>query len=150
MKKLHFMFKTGLTLSWRRPLSYRNQSIDLLCKLMDWFLYDNGLRHERVDIFNFSIIDNPSSELGLNAFFEIAVRGCQLFKNFIKLFAWKDLPFLLRCNFLLLRQVASILSLSIRCKPFDVGTCYIKKEKNFWKNVFKNCRHSIFSQYLSY
>ena len=26
-----------LTLSWRRPLSYRNQSIDL-----DWFLYDNG------------------------------------------------------------------------------------------------------------
>ena len=37
-----------LTLSWRRPLSYRNQSIDLLGKSMDWFLYDNGLRHERV------------------------------------------------------------------------------------------------------
>ena len=37
-----------LTLSWRRPLSYRNQSIDLLCKSMDWFLYNNGLRHERV------------------------------------------------------------------------------------------------------
>ena len=37
-----------LTLSWRRTLSYRNQSIDLLRKLMDWFLYDNGLRHERV------------------------------------------------------------------------------------------------------
>ena len=37
-----------LTLSWRRPLSYRNQSIDLLCKSMDWFLYDNGLHHERV------------------------------------------------------------------------------------------------------
>ena len=35
---------TCLTLSWRRPLSYRNQSIDLLSK---WFLYDNGLRHER-------------------------------------------------------------------------------------------------------
>ena len=30
-----------LTLSWRRPLSYRNQS---------WFLYDNGLRHERVKL----------------------------------------------------------------------------------------------------
>ena len=26
----------------------RNQSIDMLRKLMDWFLYDNGLRHERV------------------------------------------------------------------------------------------------------
>ena len=36
-----------LTLSWRRPLSYRNQSTDLLHKSMDWFLY-NGLRHERV------------------------------------------------------------------------------------------------------
>ena len=31
-----------LTLSWRWLLSYRNQSIDLLCKC------DNGLRHERV------------------------------------------------------------------------------------------------------
>ena len=26
-----------------------NQSIDLLCKSMDLFLYDNGLRHERVN-----------------------------------------------------------------------------------------------------
>ena len=39
---------TRLTLSWRRPLSYRNHSIDLLHKSMDWFLYDNGLRHKRV------------------------------------------------------------------------------------------------------
>ena len=38
----------GLTLSWWRPISYRNQSIDLPCKSMDWFLYDIGLRHERV------------------------------------------------------------------------------------------------------
>ena len=37
-----------LTLSWRRPWSYRNQSIDLRRKSMDWFLYDHGLRHERV------------------------------------------------------------------------------------------------------
>ena len=37
-----------LTLSWRRPLSYRNQSIDLFSKSMDWFLFDNGPRHERV------------------------------------------------------------------------------------------------------
>ena len=38
-----------LTLSGLRRLSYRNQSIDLLCKSMDWFLYDNDLRHERVN-----------------------------------------------------------------------------------------------------
>ena len=37
-----------LTLSWRRPLSYRNQSNDLHSKSVDWFLYDSGLRHERV------------------------------------------------------------------------------------------------------
>ena len=38
-----------LTLSWRRPISYRNQSIDLLlCKSMDLFLYGIGFRHERV------------------------------------------------------------------------------------------------------
>ena len=40
--------KIILTLSWRRLLSYRNHSIDLLCESMDWFLYDNGLRRERV------------------------------------------------------------------------------------------------------
>ena len=28
-------------------LSYRNQSIDLQGKSIDWFLYDGGLRHER-------------------------------------------------------------------------------------------------------
>ena len=41
---IHFFFFNPLILSWRRLLSYRNQSIDLL----DWFLYDNGLRNERV------------------------------------------------------------------------------------------------------
>ena len=39
-----------LTLSWRRPLSYRNQSIDLQSKSMDWFLYGNSLRHEWVNM----------------------------------------------------------------------------------------------------
>ena len=38
----------SLTLSWRRSLSYRNQSNDLLCKLVHCFLYDSDLHHERV------------------------------------------------------------------------------------------------------
>ena len=38
----------ALTLSWRRSLSYRSKSIDLLFKLMDWFLYDKDIRHESV------------------------------------------------------------------------------------------------------
>ena len=50
-----FKISVTLTLSWRRPLSYRIQSTDLRSKSMDWFLYDNGLRHERVKIFNFVI-----------------------------------------------------------------------------------------------
>ena len=37
-----------LTLSWRRSLSYRNQSIDLQSKSMDWFLYGKDLRFKRV------------------------------------------------------------------------------------------------------
>ena len=46
---LRYCFSWSLiTLSWRRLLSYRNQSIDLQSKSMDWFLYDNGLYHERV------------------------------------------------------------------------------------------------------
>ena len=40
-----------LTLSWWRLLSYRNQSIDLQSKSIDRFLYDNGLRHEKVKSF---------------------------------------------------------------------------------------------------
>ena len=35
--------------------SYRNQSIDLQSKWMDWFLYDNGLRHERVKHVNLTV-----------------------------------------------------------------------------------------------
>ena len=35
-------------LSWRRLLYRNQQSIDLQSKPMDWFLYDNGLRHEWV------------------------------------------------------------------------------------------------------
>ena len=32
-----------------RSLSYKNQSIDLLCKPMEWFLYDKEIRHEKVN-----------------------------------------------------------------------------------------------------
>ena len=39
---------SNLTLSWWMSLSYRNQSIDLICKSMEWFLFDRNLHHERV------------------------------------------------------------------------------------------------------
>ena len=43
-----FLSEYILILSWRRPL-YRNQSVDFQSKLMNWFLYDNSLRHESVN-----------------------------------------------------------------------------------------------------
>ena len=39
---------TGLTFSWRKALWYRNQS-----GLIDWLLYGNGRRHERVKHITF-------------------------------------------------------------------------------------------------
>ena len=48
IQKCSLMPATSLTLSWRRALSYRNQSTDLQSKSKDWFLYENGIRHERV------------------------------------------------------------------------------------------------------
>ena len=50
--------RSCLTLSCRGPLSYRNQSFDLQSKSKDWFLYDNGLRHERVNLVITSIMMN--------------------------------------------------------------------------------------------
>ena len=43
-----FITLTSLTLSRRRSLSYRSQSIYFLCKSMNSFLYDKDLRHEKV------------------------------------------------------------------------------------------------------
>ena len=40
-----------LTLSWRRSLSYRNQSTDLQSNSLDRFLYDSDLRHKRGNQF---------------------------------------------------------------------------------------------------
>ena len=66
-----------LTLSRRRPLSYRNQSIDLQSKSIDWFLYDNGLRLERVkcNIFEYKIT------IYGDKFFFIITAGIKEFKT---------------------------------------------------------------------
>ena len=50
-----------------KALSHRNQSIDLQSELMNWFLYDNGLRHERV---------NSKSDLDLFSRNDSIVNGC--------------------------------------------------------------------------
>ena len=62
-----------LTLSWRRSLSYRNQSINFLRKSMKWFLYDNGLRHERVKVKLFLSLTHFAS----------AKQKCLIFKTWV-------------------------------------------------------------------
>ena len=47
---LDIVLLKSLTLSWRQPLSYRNQSIDFLSKMMDWFLYDIDLLYKAVNV----------------------------------------------------------------------------------------------------
>ena len=61
----------SLTLSWWRPLSYRNQSIDLQSISMDWFLYDNGLRHERVEIHDVVITEWAKFDLEWSIFSKV-------------------------------------------------------------------------------
>ena len=46
-KDMSFAYQSHLTHSWRWYLSYRNQSIDLHIKSMEWFLYDGDLFHEK-------------------------------------------------------------------------------------------------------
>ena len=48
----------SLTLSWRRSLSYRNQSIDLHSESRDWFLYYGDLRYERTKHIKIFIVYN--------------------------------------------------------------------------------------------
>ena len=85
-----------------RPLSYRNQSIDLLFKSMDcfpdWFLYDNGLRHERVNVtqyFDFLIFMTfNSNDLSFKS-------HKKTFVNFLK-FSSLDIFFnVLKTNFII-------------------------------------------------
>ena len=37
-----------LNFSWRKSLSYRNQSIDLFWKSMDWYPYDRNFFNEEI------------------------------------------------------------------------------------------------------
>ena len=55
---IKIILSNSLTLSWRRPYSYRNQSTDSLRNSMDWFLYDDSLRHERVKSLNQVVISH--------------------------------------------------------------------------------------------
>ena len=54
--------KTTLNAFMTKALLNRNQFIDLLCKSIDWFLYDRKLRYERVKLYVLTIISIETSE----------------------------------------------------------------------------------------
>ena len=77
-----------LTLSWKWSLLFRNQSIDLLCKSMDWFLH-NGLRHERVKL---TFVVHVLKQISLKSCFILLLYCGQVNKKngcFVCLFAFK-------------------------------------------------------------
>ena len=50
--KYIFQSLGSLTVSWRRSISYRHQSIYFQCKSMNWFIHGRDLRHDRVKSFH--------------------------------------------------------------------------------------------------
>ena len=50
LKKQINVKKDAINSFMREFLSYKNLSIDFLCKSMNWFLYDRDLRHRRVKL----------------------------------------------------------------------------------------------------
>ena len=62
--KLTSMTSFSLTLSWRRFLSYRNHSIDLQCKSMNWFLHDKHIcQEELIFLLNYLVQRTSSCKL---------------------------------------------------------------------------------------
>ena len=64
----------SLTFSWWRLLSYRNQSIDFFRKSVDWFLYDNGLRHES---FNRHLESNDLLFVNIRCIIKLTTLSCR-------------------------------------------------------------------------
>ena len=68
--------------------SYRNQSIDLIGKSMDWFIYDNGLRHERgkkvVSAFILPDLKNTDTTLTFKSLYPFYLRYQKFLRDFFK------------------------------------------------------------------
>ena len=60
-----FIKVAGLTLSWPKSVSYRNQSTDLQSKSMDRFLYDRDLHPERVKYSTSSYLEKLQNRVKL-------------------------------------------------------------------------------------
>ena len=77
----YYFLSSTLTLSWRRPLSYRNQSIDI------WFLYDNGPRHERVK-WNTIQYNTTGSHETFELIFIESFQEVSVVKRILNIYSW--------------------------------------------------------------
>ena len=111
----NYPYTDCLTLLWRRPLWYRNRSIDLLCKSMVWFLYDNGLRHEKVNttaLLKIKVIDlltrayqsSRNSKEQMNASVTQGFKvGLSALKEIVFLLQWKPLKMIKNAFYFVLK-----------------------------------------------
>ena len=121
-----------LTLSWRRPLPYRNQSIDLLCKSMDWFLYDIGFRHERV---------KDSDSKGKSSRWESSMKPGKLYMNTNSILINKKMYEYRTYNHIMSEQVY------ISLKPWKKTKLITWNKQNMsWNFVNAHCtKNEVFS-----
>ena len=115
--------------SWQRPLSYRNQPIDLLHKSVDWFLYDNDLRHERVNRFSFSLV----ALIDTTGAFKFSRQWQQNFSitdNFMKGAIWS-----LLCRESSINNIQWVTAIALRPFVFKVIFFIVEKFANFFSEI---------------
>ena len=127
--KHFYLSLCSLILSWRRSLSYRNQSIDLLYKSMHWFLYDRDLRHERVKHPHAEAYSEPC---------QIFVMDC--FAKIVSAMNYIHKTLYLRCltEFRILSCLKEIVKKRSQLKAiwwslrFNIFTIYMAQKKSKW------------------
>ena len=126
---------TGLTLSCRRSLSYRNhQSTDLLFKSMAWFLCDRDLHHERVKcvfIFNWSFWRHVTNALTTQSNIKLHLRFFNWVLNTLLQISIKKIQFTLKC-------VKNIFWRRLR-DLYNISRDVFKTQSNIYRSFCKNC-----------
>ena len=139
------IFRPTKLCSWKRVANFGfqntkdiNMFVNINLRLSNLFLMDLMFRYEKMTLLWFWILRNCSAAkefVGCSwVLWQIWGKGFHFhkeFTSFLKLFAKKYEPLLLRCSLLLFRHDSSILLLSIKDKSLDVHRLWI-----FFINAF--------------
>ena len=129
----------SLTLSWRRPLSYRNQSIDF------WFLYENGLCHERVKdiaqrIMN-SLIDSRENIDNIRNLEILSRNLTKRGKYRLEIILYKS-PYLHKLAQICESQTSQN-TFKARMRKWDAGICACRLCKHYERNIGRIINKSL-------